>query len=481
MGDRVSMEGAVNGKQKKRKRPGRKRLYRVFLTYLAIFCAGTLLLAAADFLLFGACLGTGQIRPANYEKTRIDSVREEIRTGESGEEALLPDTCRYGVYDEEGNYLYGNLEGEESARAIELTERGQALNLSQTFYEEIPRENGQTVIVRYQYRAKFESPALRAWLPDAEVLFLVVILIAFLLLAAGTAVGFGRYLRRRLTVLEEMTEKIRREDLGFERTYSDIREVDEIMDSLFHMKEALRSSLEEQWETERRKEEEVAALAHDIKTPLTVIRGNAELLAEDGDGQDNQDLKQDILTHVQSIEQYLEILQETLRSGGHTDAEDVREKIPVKAWLEELCERAESLARGGKVQMESRLGELPEYFLGSRAACGRAVDNVLSNAVEYAGEGGRLLVKARSICEKERRFLVLEIHDSGPGFSEQDLRHGTERFYQGEESRSRKNHYGMGLYIAKALAERQGGFLRLENSGETGGAKVSLFFGCEVS
>ena len=71
-----------------------------------------------------------------------------------------------------------------------------------------------------------------------------------------------------------------RKDLDFGRGYSDIKEIDQVLASLFLMKEALQSSLKEQWEAQRRKQEQIAALAHDIKTPLTIILGNAELIQE---------------------------------------------------------------------------------------------------------------------------------------------------------------------------------------------------------
>lgn len=62
--------------------------------------------------------------------------------------------------------------------------------------------------------------------------------------------------------------------------------------------------------------------------------------------------------------------------------------------------------------------------------------------------------------------------DQGPGFSGEDLKRGTERFYQGDGSRGHR-HYGMGLYIARTFTEEAGGRLTLSNA-ETGGAQVRI-------
>ena len=136
------------------------------------------------------------------------------------------------------------------------------------------------MIVRYQMVAKFSDPFLREIFTNAEFLILFIALLLFLTEAVLTARNFGRYLKRRLDTLTEIAAKVGQEDLDFEREYSDIREVDDVLGALFKMKEALQRSLEEQWESRRQKQEQIAALAHDIKTPLTIIRGNAELMQE---------------------------------------------------------------------------------------------------------------------------------------------------------------------------------------------------------
>ena len=103
----------------------------------------------------------------------------------------------------------------------------------------------------------------------------------------------------------------------------------------------------------------------------------------------------------------------------------------------------------------------------------RAVGNVLSNGVDYCPEGGRLQIRAEQTPEGE--LLCITVTDSGPGFSGEALRHGTEQFYQADKSRAGKRHYGMGLYIARSVLEENGGKLELDNSGENGGGEVRIY------
>ena len=80
--------------------------------------------------------------------------------------------------------------------------------------------------------------------------------------------------------LEQVTEKISRQELDFGRESSKVAEIDTVLQSMDQMKEALKESLERQWNMEQMRREQVAALAHDIKTPLTILLGSAELTLE---------------------------------------------------------------------------------------------------------------------------------------------------------------------------------------------------------
>ena len=147
------------------------------------------------------------------------------------------------------------------------------------------------------------------------ILFVLLFLVQTVILARS----FGKHLSRRLEAMNEMTQKIQRRDLEFDEEHSDIKEIDQVMDSLYKMKCALKESLEEQWNQEKEKQEQIAALAHDIKTPLTIIKGNAQLLEEGSLAEEEQEYNQYILRNVAEIEHYLVMLQEMLMSAKETE------------------------------------------------------------------------------------------------------------------------------------------------------------------
>ena len=460
----------------KKKRERKISLYLVFIRYLFRFCAWMVILAAGLVLLYLLLAGTGAIRAADYEQASIEENAEEIRSSAGGEETLIPDSCSFGVFGPGGEFLRGTFDKEEAGRIWESWEQGDRGRGYNTFYRGIEKENGDLVLIQYQLIPKFENPLLRRLIPNLEFLMLTVFLILF---AAGVwlnARHFGRFLKKRLDVLEETADKVTRKDLDFGRGYSDIKEIDQVLASLFLMKEALQSSLKEQWEAQRRKQEQIAALAHDIKTPLTIIRGNAELIQETDQLEEIRSWDLEILERTADMEQYLISLKEALQQSG--EASEEAGEFETGSFLNGIREMAEALGRAKKLKIESRF-EMPETVIrgrkGIREELERAVLNVISNGADYCPDEGTLVIRAEEERQQESCFLKITVTDSGPGFTEEALLHGTEQFYQADKSRKGTAHYGMGLYITSTLLQKHGGRLELGNSEDAGGMVVIHF------
>ena len=497
-----------------RKKGTRKRnLYMVFIRYLLRFCVLTVILAAGTLVAYTVLVNTGIVRLPTYEQSRIEEAADEIRQG-GDEAALLPDSCEFGVYDPDGNYLYGTFEENERQEGWERWKNGDTGAFYNIFYRSIQKDDGNLVIVRYQMVAKFSDPFLREIFPNAEFLILFIALLLFLTEAVLTARNFGRYLKRRLDTLTEIAAKVGQEDLDFEREYSDIREVDDVLGALFKMKEALQRSLEEQWESRRQKQEQIAALAHDIKTPLTIIRGNAELMQETvrTSEQGKQTIGRGAAGRQSDVQAAEKIIGQASDQREISGIREQEERFPAGPFLEEARRKAEALGRKKNLAVECSFpGE--EFMIrgrkGFREELLRAVGNVLSNGVDYSPAEQTLRIRAELRARSELRdrselrvragqkeisgletffeekqdggtFLQITVADSGPGFSGEALRHGTEQFYQADKSRAGTAHYGLGLYIARTVLEENGGALEIGNSEETGGGEVRIYVPCSV-
>lgn len=449
----------------------KKKLHTVFIIYLIRFCVQTVLLILLMFTVFSIMMNKGFILPSIYAQEQLDKSAEQIEESDRIEEDMLPLGCRYGVYSENGNYRYGSFSLKEQNNIWSIKEGNKSIRFGRTYYRSYDKVNGEVCIVEYRLLAQFSNPNLVEYLPNAEHLFYAVFVILFFIQTLWIAGQFGRFMTKRLTQLNKVTGQIQEENLDFNQQHSDIKEIEEVLESLYKMKEALKTSLNEQWNREEEKREQVAALAHDIKTPLTVIRGNAELIGEIAETETVSEYNQYIVQSARDIEDYLILLQKALRSEVDEPAE--KELINTERLLQKIIRQGEMLGKCKCLKIVSKLPKEGTTIYANQEELTRAIGNVLANAVEYSDIEGEIWVEAR--IDNEQYFDII-ISDCGPGFSEEEQRKGKEQFYQSDKSRHSKDHYGLGLYIADTLVRKQGGILLLNNSRQTGGAEITLRF-----
>lgn len=426
--------------------------------------AGLLLICV---IIFGVLGALGAVLPANYSEVALEKQRTKIQEADQVTEDMIPDNCRYGVYSEDGTFLYGNLSQKDQEKAWEEYERGAGGDGAWGYLKHFSRD-GEVCLAVYHLKAEFTNPLLRKIFPGAPEGLILLFLILFLIQSVLLIRKFGNMIRRELETVKQVTEKVRLQNLDFEKPDSRIAEINEVMDSLVQMKEALESSLKQQWEMEENRRQQIRALVHDIKTPLTVIRGNTQLACEADSMEESRECQEYILQETDRIERYMRMLQEMLKSDGAMQFK--KEKIKIKEFSESFAENARVMAAAGGQNITVVISVVSDYIISDRQMLLRAWENLLDNASQYTPKGGNIAVK----ITEDGDVLCFQIEDSGPGFTEEDIRRGPEQFYQGDRSRNSKSHYGMGLFIVQSFARQQGGKLILSNSDSRKGACVRL-------
>lgn len=235
-----------------------------------------------------------------------------------------------------------------------------------------------------------------------------------------------------------------------------------------NMRHALKLSLESQWSMEQSRKEQISALAHDLKTPLTLIRGNAELLYETNPTDEQLDCISYIEESSLQIQEYVQMLMEINKSGNLVSPK--LQKVDINAFLQEVQKQAKGLCMGKDIQLVWETNHtIPNITIDPNLLM-RALSNVLANATEYTPSGGNITF----MTEEENGYLRFSIRDTGTGFSPEALKYATTQFYMDDQSRNSKSHYGIGLYVADSVAIQHGGRLILENNKTKQGAIVTI-------
>lgn len=453
-----------------------KTLAGLFLKYVALFCVNTIFLAAGVFLLVICLSSAGLLLPANYAEVQLSEDVMQIRGAGDSVEQWIPQGCTYGVYNADGVWLTGNFPVQEQKSAWNHYENNTMYTEYKGYYRFIPMDDGNVCIVKYHLIMRFSNEKLNKFLPAPELLMPILDIILFILNALLLSRRFARKVKVQLRELRVITEKISQNDLEFETKTSDLKEINEIMASLGRMKDTLKDSLKAQWNMEKQKQEQLSALAHDIKTPLTIIKGNTELLKEREQAEEESECIGYILENVDEIEKYLENMRQVICGDRQETDQAV---LRCESLKETFRETAKQLSAAEKIPVSFDIMPFDGRVRCKEEEILRAWSNIVSNAVEYTNCQRGIMISIRTEYKESRLYLVAAVRDYGSGFSARDLQYADKEFYSGDASRHDRRHSGLGLAIAKRFAEDQGGFLEYKNCSDGTGAEAALWLKTE--
>ena len=277
----------------------------------------------------------------------------------------------------------------------------------------------------------------------------------------GAALLFYRNkLKRPLAELRLASEKISPNDLDFTVTAHSRDELGQLCASFETMRAALAQNFSEMWRQMEERKRLNAAFAHDLRTPLTVLKGHNEMLQFSGDEQ-TRATAVTMQRHISRLEHYVDTMSQLRRLE---DTQPVYRQTPLKVLVASLYESGTILCEqaGKRFSMENRITSLSLPLDGDLIS--RVYGNLIANAVRYAASQVELCL------EETAEGLLLSVSDDGPGFDKNSLEKATEPYFTGEKA----DHFGLGLYTSKILCEHHDGWLRIENT--VSGAKVTAFF-----
>ena len=417
--------------------------------------------------------------PANYVEQKVRVFDDSLNMQDSVSPDMIPAGADYAIYRKDGLLQETNLPDSYLEKADSVAASEQDLHfadISGRVYQRLETDS-QILVLTYRIRSVFANPMLRRLFPDIETVGLIVFLLLLILNLTFVIRQNARRLAKELLILQNAADQIREQNLDFKILQTGIREFNQVADSLDALRTELSRSLEEQWYMQQQKKRQFAALAHDIKTPLTIVRGNAELLAETELDMEQTSYNQFILKNAEQIQSYVTKMIETAKEDMPDKDSDSALPVPFRLFLDELYKNTKSLGHKKDLSVSFASETLPEYLPFPEAVIKRILNNLLDNAIYYSPNRGTVTLHTCIVTRDNNasesssadRILQFTVSDEGCGFSAEALRLGMEEFYRDDISRSDSSHFGMGLTIVKQLVDGMGGTLTLGNRPERGG------------
>ncbi len=288
-------------------------------------------------------------------------------------------------------------------------------------------------------------------------------------IGAAAAVYYRKKLREPITQLQNGVERIQEDNLDFHIEYDGDDELGRLCCSMEKMRGELRQKHKALWESLEQRKLLNASVSHDLRTPITVLKGYLDYL-EKNIPQDKltEDMLFDTVSSMQGAVNRLELYVESVRDIEKIENIEIEKRSEnVKLLLNELRSNVRQLARNKEIIISNDI--TVDKIQIDKGVFFRILENLLQNALRYAE-------KQVSInLSHKKDFLILTVKDDGKGFSAADLEKATTVFYSNDKE---KQHFGIGLSVCKILCEKHGGLLYVGNQKEKGAyvtAKLKSF------
>lgn len=432
-------------------------LKTAFWRFLFMLLGGLFGAVAVPFLLVTVSTTLGLTTYGDYSEIRANELAPILAATPDLSDVQIPMGIEYALLDKNYQLIETTLDEIELEQAMRYATTGASDQNLQKRYLLVTREN-EYVVLQYYIGAQYTNEWMNEHLPSPDILLIVLIAAGGIFVCLLLTTKFAKKLRLQLVPLFEATSEVARQNLDFEVGHSNIKEFEDVLISFSHMKESLKASLEQQWEAEQMQKEQIAALAHDLKTPLTVIQGNADLICETELDKEQRLYVEYISSSSEQMQLYIHTLIDISRAA--TGYQLHMEDIDLPTYVEQLREQIDALCQTKKIGLQVQIEHLPAVLSMDKLLLERAIMNVVNNALDYSPQDSSILI----LMTGDKGSLQISVTDAGPGFSQEDLLHAEEQFYMADRSRSSNLHFGMGLFITKSIVQQHGGQLILSNS-----------------
>lgn len=299
--------------------------------------------------------------------------------------------------------------------------------------------------------------------------YVAMIGLPVLFITIGIGVAATIYYQKKLKIpiaqLQNGVEKIQEDNLDFHVEYNEDDELGELCCSMEKMRSELWQKQKALWESLEQRKLLNASVAHDIRTPITVLKGYLDYL-EKMIPQDKltEDMLLDTVSAMQGAVNRLEQYVDCVRDVEKIENIEI-EKRPenVRRLLDEMRSNVKQLETNKEILISSNIMTMDEVRL-DKSVLFRIFENLLQNALRYAKKQVHISIL------QNKNFLILTVEDDGNGFAEKDLEKAATVFYSSDKE---GQHFGIGLSICRILCEKHGGLLSISNNKNKSGACVT--------
>ncbi len=286
------------------------------------------------------------------------------------------------------------------------------------------------------------------------VLFMIISICSTLLVTSFLGVFFVKRILKPVRNITDIANSISHRDLHvrIERKHLD-QEMKYLVDSLNTMLERLEKSFEHISEFS-------SHVAHELKTPLAIVRGEIELAMNED--RDPQEYKRVLQVSLEEINRLIKIIKDLLLLAKFDYKPDIFnfETLSINTFLGEIYEHSKILAAEKQIEVSYESTANEAYIQGDKVHLRRLFLNLVHNAVKFTPTLGQISISVKV----QSKFVVVSITDTGIGISDEDLKKIFTKFFRVHKDESHPEFgSGLGLSIAQSIAKAHHGDISVES------------------
>ena len=365
------------------------------------------------------------------------------------------------VYSPSFSFISGSSQASSGVKSAETRSSENSNNISGSYDVTIPiqfQDVNLTLIVVATFQPINEAS-------QVLVLFLPYISIIVIVVAVGSAYLYSRFITKPLIYINQGAQKMANLDFSEKIEVHSNDELEELSNSLNDMSvnlqltmhdlwkanQQLKSDIEKEREIEKKRREFFSIVAHELKTPLTVMKGYLEgMIYNIGPYQNRDQYLKKNHEIIGSMEQLVREILSMSKLEQHTFKLQLQE-VNLSELIDTITKNLGFFASKKDIQMIKQIGPHLSVYT-DRVLLEKACKNIIHNAIMYSPQGEKVYIKLNQ--DSKQHHIQIQVTNTGIKIKEEDIQHIFEPFYRIEKSRHRNTGgSGLGLYIVKQIFE----------------------------
>ncbi len=439
----------------------------------------TVISTIITYALFFIAISFVNAKTTDYYIKYIDEIENEVKEkSDSILEGNIVDVKKYNkdiqgeVVDLKGNHLYGE-KGVNNNEFDVLNSINQEKYSNNYIYRYIAIVKDNNIKAVYIIKAPFSFIKNNFQSNKGMVIVYLIALFSpityFIIYLFLFTSKLYKSIYKNIQILLKGSEKICKGDLDFYVSGVQGLEFNEIQKSFNTMVKVLKGNIEELSKLDEERKIMISSIAHDIRTPITVIKGQIEIIDDLKDNNnynidDNMEIMNKNCDKMTNLTDNLALLYKV-------DGECFLlryEEIDLKQFLLDKELEIKNISKEENINIIFKMNLSKQKYILDSTMLTRVLDNILFNSLRFTNKGS---ITLKVSDEPSTKKITFECSDTGTGFKEKDSSKLFNAFYQNENY---KNHFGLGLYISKKIVNNYNGKIKAYNN-NLGGATIEFY------